>query len=467
MQSSHGMIRAREEKRLKGRKTAQNQKTRDVRMLEEIIGDSDLKKYLTTFDPGQMMLVEGDDSQDLYILVSGNLDVLKGNKKMWEIKEPGSIFGEMSFLLGTKRTASVQAKNEVEAICIPKNEVTTFLNEFPDVAQEIAKLLAKRLGEASQVLYGLKEFCDQLPDAVLLIDRDGNIFSWNTAAESLYGRNWNQTSNRSAEEIYEEPQAYRDFLDEVRARYSVREKILKIKHPEKGTRLISTSTTVLYDGHHNFKGVLSLGRDVTAVQNMERRYRRIRYWLIPSFILLGLLTATIFYGYPRFLVGYQTMDARKQELRNQLAKDYVLLKSLLANHLADGNKSKTSPLMKEFLDIQETSSLPYTGLVLLDEDKKVFDAYSINLATQTEEIAGSSYAGIEFQGSERSLHRVLSLYRVDKDHPMGCKGIEVAFELNKDNEFLGWLVFQMDMHLLGKRYDLDEEGLKRLQFKET
>ena len=69
-------------------------------MLEEIIGNSDLKKYLTTFNTGEMMLVEGDDSQDLYILVSGELDVLKGNKKMWEIAEPGSIFGEMSFLSG-------------------------------------------------------------------------------------------------------------------------------------------------------------------------------------------------------------------------------------------------------------------------------------------------------------------------------------------------------------------------------
>jgi PAS domain S-box-containing protein len=234
-------------------------------MLEQIIGNSDLKKYLTTFGTGEMMLVEGDDSQDLYILVSGELDVLKGNKKMWEIAEPGSIFGEMSFLMGTKRTATVKAKNDVEAICIPKKQVTTFLNEFPDVARDIAKLLAKRLGEASQVVYGLKEFCDQLPDAVLLIDKDGNIFSWNTAAENLYGRNWDQTSNKSVEDIYEEPQAYRDFLDEVRARYSVREKILKIKHPEQGTRFVSTSTTVLYDGHHNFRGVLSLGRDVTAI----------------------------------------------------------------------------------------------------------------------------------------------------------------------------------------------------------
>lgn len=123
--------------------------------------------------------------------------------------------------------------------------------------------------------------------------------------------------------------------------------------------------------------------------------------------------------------------------------------------------------MKEFFNIQETALIPYTGLVLLDRNKKVFDAYSLKMDTETLEMAGSSYAGIEFRGSERSLHRVLSLYRADKDHPMGSKGIEIAFELNKDNQFLGWLVFQMNVDLLAKRYGLDEETLKKFQFKES
>jgi PAS domain S-box-containing protein len=244
------------------------------------------------------------------------------------------------------------------------------------VAAEIAKLLAKRLGEASQVIHGLKEFCDQLPDAVLLTDKNGQILSWNTAAKNLYGRNWDQTMDRSVEDIYETPEAYKAFVDEVKQRYSVREKVLKIRHPEKGTRFVSTSTTLLYDGHHNFKGVLSLGRDVTAVQKLERRYRRIRNWLVPSFIVLALAAMTIFFGHSRLLTGLQTMDARKEALRNQLAKDYFLLKSLLSNHFAAGDTAKTSQLMKEFFDIQDAASMPYTGLVLLDKDKKVFNAYS-------------------------------------------------------------------------------------------
>jgi len=436
-------------------------------MLDEVINNPDLDKYLTTFETDQIIFLEGDDSQDLHVLVFGKLDIIKGNKSISEITEIGALFGEMSFLLGTRRTATVKAKSDVKAIRIPKDEITSFLREFPDVAHEITKLLAQRLDETSRILHGLKEFCDQLPDAVILTDRDGKILSWNTSAEKVYGRDEHQMRYKSVEEIYEEPRAYKDFLDEVQARYSVREKILKIRHPEMGARFVSTSTTVLYDGHHNFQGVLSLGRDVTAVQNLERRYQRARNWLLPSLILLAFLVTAIFFGYPYFSKGLQAMDIKKQELRNQLAKDYILLKSLFADHFAAKNRSRTTQLMKGVFSIQEVATIPYTGLVLLDQNKEVFNAYSIKTNMEATKMVGSSYAGIEFQGSEGSLHRVLTLYRTDKDHPMGYKGIEIAFEMNKDSQFLGWLIFQMDVDLLEKAYGLDDEGLKRFEFKES
>jgi hypothetical protein len=77
---------------------------------------------------------------------------------------------------------------------------------------------------------------------------------------------------------------------------------------------------------------------------------------------------------------------------------------------------------------------------------------------------GSSYAAIDFQGSEDSLHKVLTVYRTDKNHPMGKKGTEIAFELYIDNIFKGWLVFQMDMDALADTYGIDENNLKNLQF---
>lgn len=430
-----------------------------------IINNTEMDKYLAKFGPGQIIFLEGDDSQDLYILSSGQVDILKGNKNIAEINQKGALFGEMSFFLGDKRTATVKARNDVQAIRIPKEEISNFLREFPNVAEDITKLLAQRLNETSHALFGLKEFCDQLPEAVILTDREGKIFTWNSAAEKLYGRDSHEMRYSSVADFYEEPHVYKKFLREVQTQNCVCEKILRIKHPEKGTRFISASTTLLYDDQHNFQGVLSLCRDCTANQTLERKYRRTRYWLVPSLFVAGLLVVAVFFGYPYFSQGVQTLDTKKQELKSQLAKDFFLLKSLLVDYFLEMDRSKTTPLMKEFFRLQENTSTPYFGLVLLDKNKKVFDIFSIRSRRNGKEMVGSSYAGIVFDGNDDSLHRVLSLYRTDKRHPRGYKGIEVAFKIRKENQDLGWLVFQMDVEMLKEIYRTDARGLKRFQFK--
>jgi PAS domain S-box-containing protein len=433
-------------------------------VLDEIVNNETLRnRYLKSFREGDVLFLEGDESQDLYILLSGHLEVFKGDKKISEITDPGSVFGEASSLLGGKRTATVKAEETVQVLRIPKTEVDHFLADFPSAAQKMGQLLAKRLDEASQIVYGFRQICDKLPDAVLLSDRDGKILAWNLAAEKLYGRDWHQMKTGTVEDIYEEPRAYKDFLEDVQSQMSVSERVLKIRHPEKGTRFVSTSTSILLDGQHNFQGVLSIGRDVTSFQKMEQRYRRARLWIIPALVLLLLLGGAVFLGYPYFSRGVQTMDLRKQELRNLLAKDFLLLKSLLGEPLSARNREKTREVMKDFFDVQVTKACPYSGLVLLDREKKVFDSFSIKPGAEAGALIGNSYVSIPFQGSEESLFRILVLYRADKQHPMGQKGIEIAFEMEKDGRSLGWLVFQMDMKCLEDNYEIDEEGLKRLQ----
>lgn len=435
-------------------------------MLDDVINNSDLEKYIATFQAGQILFLEGDDTQDLYILISGELDIIKGNMKISEITEKGAFFGEMSFLLGSRRTATTRARGDVKVICIPKEEITPFLRNFPNVAETVTKALAHRLDETSQILFGLKEFCDQLPDAVIMTNREGKILTWNTAAEKLYGRDWTQMQNKSVEEIYEEPHAYRLFLDEVESRYSVREQILKVRHPEKGIRYVSTSTTLLYDGQHNAQGVLSLGRDVTSVKKLERRYQRARIWVIPLFIVLLLFSAGVFFTYPHFLGARQNVDTQKKVLRDQLAKDHLLLKSLLTEPMRDNDREKTQALMKEFFDIQAARP-PYNGLILIDDEKKVFDAYFRNDPTEGARMVGNSYGGIEFQGNSKSLHKVLVVYRASNDQPMGSKGLEMAFELKKDDRLMGWLIFQMDVDLLHREYGVDEKDLKKFHFEKS
>jgi PAS domain S-box-containing protein len=432
--------------------------------IDEIISNPDLAKYLITFASGQTIFLEGDDSQDLYILVAGQVEIFKGDKKIRDITEEGSIFGEVSFFLGDRRTASVKAKTKVEVVCVPKEEITPFLTECPTAGQEIIRHLSQWLNEATQMVYGLKEVSDQLPDAVIVTDKTGRILVWNAAAESLYGRDWQQMRNTNVDEIYVKPDEYKNFLEEVQSQYSTREKVFDIKHPQKGLRCISTSFTVLYDGHHNSQGVLSLGRDITAAKKLEKKYKRTFIWLISAFVLISFLTTTIFLGYPYYSKGHRAVDLRQKELSNLLAKDYFMLKSWLADQIGTQNPEALSQIMQQFFYIQQTAAIPYTGLVLLDKNKKVVSAYSTKADISAGSMIGSSYAAIEFQGSQDSLHKVLSVYRTEKDHPMGKKSTEIAFELFKDKIFVGWLIFQMDMDSLADIYGIEFNNLKKLQF---
>ncbi|MCJ7774408.1 MAG: hypothetical protein MUP22_14895, partial [Desulfobacterales bacterium] len=273
--------------------------------------------------------------------------------------------------------------------------------------------------------------------------------------------------NKPVEDIYDEPLQYKEYINEVRSKNTVREKILRMQHPEKGMRYISTSTTLLYDGRNEFQGTLSLGRDVTAVEKLKIKYKRSQYWLLPFLIVFAGMISAIFYGYPYFTKGYQSKGDKKLELRNIMAKDYFLMKSLLLDPFLKQDKNKTSSIMEEFFNTQIDETMPYIGIILLNNEKKVFNAYMIHPDIDVSKIIGSSYSGIEFDQIKDSSHYLLSLYRVSKNNPMGQKCFEIAFELYSEKNLVGWIIFQINMDVIKKSYNVTETDLQKFEFKTT
>lgn len=434
------------------------------KMLKGVIDHPDAQHYRKRFAEGRFLFREGDDSRDLFILVSGEMEVLKGTRVISRIAQPGALFGEMSFLLGGNRTASLRTVGETEVFQVPWDEIPAFMERFPGVPLEMSRLLAKRLEKTTRVSYGLSEFCDRLPDAVLLSDEKGRLLAWNRAAESLYGIGGDAPGAPGVESIYEDPQAYRQFIEGASSQTPVREKILAVRRPGGRTGFVSTSLTLLYDGHHNFQGVLSLGRDVTAVCRLERRYRLVRRWAIPGLVLLALLAGALLYGYPYYQRGQRSGREDPTGLHTLLLKDYLFIKSLVAGRL-DRNAPPMNRLLAEFMALQGDTAPPYTGLLLLDGAKRVVDAVSLVTRDTQPTLVGSSYGAIDFRGPPESIHRVLVLYRTDADHPMGARGVELAFRLISPDGNPGWLVFQMDAKKLKSDYGIDEGQLAAMVFK--
>ena len=112
------------------------------------------------FATDEWLIQEGLPAGKLYVLISGEVVVLKGETEVARISEPGSVFGEMSALLDLPYSASVRAVGPVRAHL--SESAAEFIASNPAVALHTARILAQRLHAATAYLADVKEqFADQ------------------------------------------------------------------------------------------------------------------------------------------------------------------------------------------------------------------------------------------------------------------------------------------------------------------
>ena len=107
---------------------------------------------------GKEIIIEGDvDSKSAYIVECGKVDVWKaGIGKVTEIQE-GSIFGEMAFITGEPRSASVISGSE-DCICreITADQFKYMWEERPESLLPVLKIVAERLASTTNMINNLK-----------------------------------------------------------------------------------------------------------------------------------------------------------------------------------------------------------------------------------------------------------------------------------------------------------------------
>ena len=102
---------------------------------------------------GVVLIKEGSTTGHLFVLVEGQLEVLRGDSVVALLAEPGAVTGEMSLLLDRPHTATV--RTAVASTLYEIEDAASFLNEQPAVALLIARLLAQRLNVATTYLADL------------------------------------------------------------------------------------------------------------------------------------------------------------------------------------------------------------------------------------------------------------------------------------------------------------------------
>ena len=151
------------------------------------------------YEPGEIILSQGESSQGFCILKSGTLEVVKGGKVITELGVPGTIFGEMSDILGEPRVSDVRAKDEALVIHIEKS-IDELVVQDPSIAKKLIFTLAKRLEQTTGMLENLLPDTDTLSEdhelEILVIDDKESMVE--QIARDLGNRPWQVTGVESA-----------------------------------------------------------------------------------------------------------------------------------------------------------------------------------------------------------------------------------------------------------------------------
>ena len=102
--------------------------------------------------PEQYLLREGEESHEMYFVKSGTMAVFKiKNNSEQQIGTiyAGELVGEMSFLDGKPRSASVRAISECELVVIPQEKLESVIKKQPNWYQALVKTLVDRLRRAN------------------------------------------------------------------------------------------------------------------------------------------------------------------------------------------------------------------------------------------------------------------------------------------------------------------------------
>ncbi len=121
-----------------------------------------------TLEPGEAVVTEGGGAGAIWVLVSGALQVRKGDTTVNTITVPGSMVGEMSVLLGTPHGATVEA-TESTTLRYAADGNALLLSD-PEVTRLLAIGLAERLNYVSSYLADLKVQYGDAPGLAMVSD---------------------------------------------------------------------------------------------------------------------------------------------------------------------------------------------------------------------------------------------------------------------------------------------------------
>jgi len=127
------------------------------------------------YAPGEAILRQGNEGTTFYILKSGEVEVsVQRGAREYNVAKlaAGSFFGEMSFLTGEKRSATITARTDCIVFALSHTVLGRILESNTKLAEELALILAQRQksadGRVAQAALPAAATPASVPSSVLL-----------------------------------------------------------------------------------------------------------------------------------------------------------------------------------------------------------------------------------------------------------------------------------------------------------
>lgn len=104
---------------------------------------------LAQYDEGSIILKKGTPGKNLYIVLSGQVEVLGEDNRRIALLEKGEVFGEMSLLSGDPVGASIRVVETTKVLYLRSRNFRKVLNNYPPLQMYLARLLTKRLAQTT------------------------------------------------------------------------------------------------------------------------------------------------------------------------------------------------------------------------------------------------------------------------------------------------------------------------------
>ncbi|MDB5540559.1 MAG: cyclic nucleotide-binding protein [Devosia sp.] len=103
---------------------------------------------------GEVIFEEGDVGHEFFVVKSGTVAILHGNKTLQVLGE-GEIFGEMALIDNEPRSATAIAQSQCAIVPVSEKQFLFMSSESPYFALNVMRVLAKRLRASNNFLPGV------------------------------------------------------------------------------------------------------------------------------------------------------------------------------------------------------------------------------------------------------------------------------------------------------------------------